>query len=316
MFSWCHNRLEITGKSVRLDVMQPWITGTEKPLYRHAIRQAIKLFLAGCAGILKPVRAVEYAPYPMLTASGTGAQTSSNQAFQHFIELLEQDAWLDSRTLSRMEKIWLQSGIDALKWEAIPFSARQIMAHLMAVHYADWFGVAGAGGPFDPQERWEWLSIMPEATCPCDMLMVMPSRLATELNGENGLFTGLCTTSELYMQLFGMEFPAGHQASWSRDEVGSLTLSFASPWYPPSGEVMGEMSQLFDCEIRHYWISPDAGTSGYNCFDRGDHVDSGPYLAEDLRQSASGDGARMCLVTPETAVVPAVTAAHYGSIRT
>lgn len=214
-----------------------------------------------------------------------------------------------------MEKIWLQSGIDALKWEAIPFSARQIMTQLMAVHYADWFGVAGAGGPFDPQERWEWLSIMPAATCPCDMLMVMPSRLATELNGENGLFTGLCTTSELYMQLFGMEFPAGHQASWSRDEVGSLTLSFTSPWYPPSAEIMGEMSQLFDCEIRHYWISPDAGTSGYNCFDRGDHVDSGPYPAEELRHSETADGARMYLVTPETAVVPAVTAAHYGSIR-
>ncbi len=25
--------------------------------------------------------------------------------------------------------------------------------------YADWFGVASAGGQFDPQERWEWLSI-------------------------------------------------------------------------------------------------------------------------------------------------------------
>jgi len=153
MFSWCQNRLEVTGKSVCLDVMQPWIAGTEKPLYRHAVRQAIKLFLAGCAGILKPVRAVDYAPYPMLTASGTGAQTSPNQAFQHFIELLEQDAWLDTKTLSRMEKIMLQSGIDALKWEAIPFSARQIMAQLMAVHYADWFSVAGAGGQFDPQER-------------------------------------------------------------------------------------------------------------------------------------------------------------------
>ncbi len=72
---------------------------------------------------------------------------------------------------------------------------------------------------------------------------------------------------------------------------------------------------MFDCEIRHYWISPDAGTSGYNCFDRGDHVDSGPYPAEELRQSATGDGARMYLVTPETAAVPATTAAHYGSIR-
>lgn len=47
MFSWCKNRLEITAKSVCIDVMQSWIAGTETPRYRHAIRQAIKLFLAG-----------------------------------------------------------------------------------------------------------------------------------------------------------------------------------------------------------------------------------------------------------------------------
>lgn len=70
------------------------------------------------------------------------------------------------------------------------------------------------------------------------------------------------------------------------------------------------MSQLFDCEIRHYWISPDVGSSGYNCFDRGDHVDSGPYPSEVLQKSASGDGTRMYLVTPETAVVPTAATAH------
>ncbi|QLH61955.1 DUF1281 domain-containing protein [Serratia symbiotica] len=315
MFPWCQNRLEITGKSVCIDVMQSWIAGTETPLYRHAIRQATKLFLAGCAGILKPVKAVDYAPYPMMTASGTGAPTSPNQAFQHFVELLEQDAWLDSKTLARMEKIWVQAGIDALKWENIPSSARQVMAQLMAVHYTDWFGVAAASGRFDPQERWEGFNVMPETTCPCDMLMVMPSRLATELNGESGLFKGLNTTSELYVQLFGVEFPAGHQASWCREDVGSLTLTLSSPWYPPSGEVMGEMSQLFDCEIRHYWISPEAGLSGYSCFDQGDHVDSGPYPAEVLRQTTAGEGARMYLVTPEASPVPTVTTAHYSNIR-
>lgn len=87
----------------------PGLLARKTLFYRHAFRQAIKLFLAGCAGLLKPVRAVDYAPYPMLTASGTGAQTSPNQAFQHFIELLEQDAWLDTKTPSRMEKITLQS---------------------------------------------------------------------------------------------------------------------------------------------------------------------------------------------------------------
>lgn len=314
MFSWCNNRLEITGKSVCIDVMQDWITGSETPHYRHAIQQAIKLFLAGCAGILKPVKTSSFAAYPALTASGIGSATSSNQAFQHFLELLEKDAWLDSATISRMEKIYLQSGIDAVRWDSIPFPARQIMTQLMVLHYADWFGVAGIGGQFDPEEHWEKLGNMPVTTCLCDMLIVMPSRLATELNGNSGLLRGVSTTSELYLQLFGMEFPAGHQASWYRESINTLTLTFMSPWYPPSGEVMGQLSQLFDCEIRHYWNSPDAGTSGYNCFDRGDHVDSGPY-PEAVLQLASDEGARMYLVTPEMALPASAPAAQYAGIR-
>ena len=187
---------------------------------------------------------------------------------------------------------------------------------LMAVHYADWFGVASFGEQFDPQERWEWLSIMPAASCPCDMLMIMPSRLATELNGNSGLFRGLNTTADLYTQLYGVEFPAGHKANWSRESLGTILLTFDTPWYPPSGEVMGEMSELFDCEIRHYWKSVDEGFSGYNCFDRGDHVDSGPW-PEEMQQLSNGETARMYLVSTETtAVTPyAAPAAQYGSIR-
>ncbi|WGC20732.1 DUF1281 domain-containing protein [Enterobacter ludwigii] len=317
MFSWCNNRLEITAKSVCIDVMQDWIAGTETPRYRHTIRQAIKLFLAGCAGVLKPTKATEYDAYPLLTASGVGSPVPSNVAFQHFLELLERDAWLDSQVISRMERIYLQSGVDTLRWESIPLSARQIMAQLMTIHYADWFGIAGAGGAFDPEERWNWLGIMPMTTCPCDMLMVMPSRLATELNGNSGLFRGLNTTSELYMQLFGMEFPSGHQAVWSRETINTLVLTFVSPWYPPSGEVMGEMSKLFDCEIRHYWRSPDVGSFGYNCFEQGDHVDSGPY-PEDVSglKPDEGVGARMYLVTDSPSVAPVPeTANKYGSVR-
>lgn len=77
MFSWCNNRLEITGKSVCIDVIQSWIAGREVPYYRHAIRQGIMLFLAGCAGILRPVKTTDYQPYPMLTASGTGSPTAA-----------------------------------------------------------------------------------------------------------------------------------------------------------------------------------------------------------------------------------------------
>lgn len=80
---------------------------------------------------------------------------------------------------------------------------------------------------------------------------------------------------------------------------------------------MGEMSKLFDCEIRHYWRSPDVGSFGYNCFEQGDHVDSGPY-PEDVSglKPDEGVGARMYLVTDSPSVAPVPeTANKYGSVR-
>ncbi|EJG8054986.1 DUF1281 domain-containing protein, partial [Escherichia coli] len=56
MSEWRKNRFEITGKSVCLDVLTQWIEGRETPRYRHAIQQSIQLFLAGCAGLVKPTR--------------------------------------------------------------------------------------------------------------------------------------------------------------------------------------------------------------------------------------------------------------------
>ncbi|GAB7269902.1 hypothetical protein DZS_12950 [Dickeya ananatis] len=44
MFEWCENRLDITGKSVCLDVFQQWVVGNCTPHYRHAIQQSIQLF--------------------------------------------------------------------------------------------------------------------------------------------------------------------------------------------------------------------------------------------------------------------------------
>ncbi|KAB0980652.1 DUF1281 domain-containing protein, partial [Cronobacter sakazakii] len=76
MSEWCHNRLEITGKSVCIDVMLQWINGTDVPRHRHAVQQSIQLFLAGAAGILKPVRTTSYPPFPGLVRAGTGLSTA------------------------------------------------------------------------------------------------------------------------------------------------------------------------------------------------------------------------------------------------
>ncbi len=142
MFEWCKNRLEITGRSVFIDVMLQWVTGDEVPLYRYAVQQSIQLFLAGSAGVLKPVKSVEYPPYPGLVSHGTGPAIASNLAFQHWLELLQKDAVLNPDTVRQIDRIWTQSGLSAVRWETFPLAARQIMAQLMTRQYADWFGVA------------------------------------------------------------------------------------------------------------------------------------------------------------------------------
>ena len=82
MAEWCRNRFEITGKSVCLDVLIQWIEGNDASRYRHAIQQSILLFLAGCAGILKPVRTETYPPYPGLVSHGAGSTTVARQAWE------------------------------------------------------------------------------------------------------------------------------------------------------------------------------------------------------------------------------------------
>jgi hypothetical protein len=83
MFEWCKNHLEITGRSVFIDIMLQWVIGAEAPLYRQAIQQSIRLFLAGAGGLLKPIKRVEYPPFLGLVAHGTGTSIAQNLAFQH-----------------------------------------------------------------------------------------------------------------------------------------------------------------------------------------------------------------------------------------
>lgn len=72
MSEWCHNHLEITGKSVCIDVMLQWINGTDVPRQRHAVQQGIQLFLAGAAGILKPVRQRRIRPVRVWSVQAQG----------------------------------------------------------------------------------------------------------------------------------------------------------------------------------------------------------------------------------------------------
>ncbi|MCX8959122.1 DUF1281 domain-containing protein [Erwinia psidii] len=273
MPQWCHNRFEITGKSVCVDVLTQWITGSDAPGYRHAIQQSIRLFLAGNAGVLKPTCTGACPLFPGLVSHGTGASTVANLAYEQWLGLLLKDAVLDTETVRLTERLYHQSGLGALKWENIPTPSREVMGELFTRQGAEWFGMATFSDAPDPALCWERLGLYQERSQPCDMLAVIPTRLAAELNGNGGLLAGASTTESLYIRQYGVAWPSGHDVTWQRPGPNGLTLRFDTPWVPPCGEVIGEISAIFDCEVRHHYEEPVSGIRGYDCYDLGEHVD-------------------------------------------
>lgn len=305
MSNWCHNRLVITGQSVYVDELQQWVNGHVVPEYRHAIRQSCRLFLAGCAGMLKPVtlKPGSYTPYPDLLTQ-PGVASPQNLAFEQWVGLLKADVTLTAEKIRLVERLYRQTGLDAVKWENIPAVAQARIADVMTRQSADWFGLAQSST--DAGACWEYLGMMPETTVPCDMLLLVPTRLATELNGSGGLLRGVQTTAELYGHQYGVEWPAGHGTGCVRDSINTLTVHFDSPWYPPAGEVIGILSAQYSCQTEHTWHMPAAKRSGYDRYDHGEHVDSGRITAED------GAGEVIYLAGPERGEAPASSTAVAG----
>ncbi|WP_416776401.1 DUF1281 domain-containing protein [Xenorhabdus budapestensis] len=278
MAEWYTNQLDITGKSVCIDVMQQWVCGEEIPRYRQAVQQSLRLFLAGCAGILKPTKLQTYTPYPALVR-GTTAPTPQSLAFEQWLKLLQDNVPLNSDNIKRTDNLYRQSCLSLVRWDNVPAPARDIITRLLTRQYTDWFGMVGWSETIDIGACWDKLNTYPASAQPCDMLMIMPTRLATEINGNSGLLKGIATTAQFYDAQYGMEWPLGHHVRWERRHVSSLTVRFDSPWAPPSAELMGELSSVFDCEIRHWYSEPSGSLKGYDCYDQGEHVDSGNGLS-------------------------------------
>ncbi|MCV8381333.1 DUF1281 domain-containing protein, partial [Escherichia coli] len=102
-----------------------------------------------------------------------------------------------------------QTGTGAIRWSNLPDTAKEIIGGVLAQQYADWFGVVDVYERPDNACLWESLLTFAEYSQPCDMLQVMPTRLATELNGSGGLLKGTGTTRSFYCRQFGMEYPLG-----------------------------------------------------------------------------------------------------------
>ncbi|MCT4711367.1 DUF1281 domain-containing protein [Enterobacteriaceae bacterium H11S18] len=275
--NWCENRLTITAKSVCIDVMLEWVTGSTVPSYRHAVLQGIQFFLAGCAGILRPVTLTSFPACEQLVRHGTGLATDGNKAYEQWLTLLGENVFLTSDHLKTLAQLYQRSGLESKTWDMFPPAARSIMTGLMQRQADEWFCPVN----FDPEQGitdggpyWEYLQTYPQQSRPCDLLMILPSRLGSEISGNSALLSGVAETQELYACIHGTPLPAGQNVNWQRDDINRLVVTFDTQWAPPSGEVTGELSSKFEAEVRHSFSETVNRIHGYNCYDQGDHVDS------------------------------------------
>ncbi|MGQ3665352.1 DUF1281 domain-containing protein [Citrobacter braakii] len=183
MPNWCANRVELSGADVALAPLHALLSGETAPAYACAIRQSIRLFLAGCGGLLRPVSREYYPPFPALVQYGTGADSMENRAFTQWLGLLKEGVTLDALACAQIAVLYQASGLSGVAWAAIAEPAQAVMAELLRRNGHDWGN--DYLSPQTPADFWHELDIPPRGRV-MDLMLLIPTRLDVELNGFNG----------------------------------------------------------------------------------------------------------------------------------
>lgn len=187
MPNWCANRLMFNGIK-NSEVLKTWIAGSGLSLHRRARKEGIQLFLAGCAGILRPLTEQHYAPYPQLVSYGAAADNRpSVQAYSYWLAMFMAGAVLNVETCLKLHQYWLDSHIAHARWDTLSEPEQSVIRQLYQQKSCDW------GDSFQPAPVDEWWYSLCDAGSvgPMDFRDVLPTRLDIKVNGFNGgLLTG------------------------------------------------------------------------------------------------------------------------------
>lgn len=278
MPNWCSNRVEISCSSIHKEAIVNFAKGAIDPYFSKAVLASIKLFLAGCAGILKPVDPVDYRPYPDLLKHGIGETTERNIAYQEWLELLIANSELTEDTCARIISVYEKTGLPAIDWRMLNAEQQAAIGALLDQKHFDWLEFRME--PVTHEALWKELSVTPDQCRPFDMRYLIPSRLACEINGFNGkLLDGVTNSYDLYCHLYGVKWPVGYSISVEEANENLLIVDFDTPWAPPDVEVFKRLSDLYQCRIDHYYSELGACYCGHSEYQKGKIVDA---LAGDL----------------------------------
>lgn len=284
MPNWCANRLEIVGPSTQIQEVQALMTGALYPHHKEAINLSIKMFVAGCVGILKPTSPVACERFPELTGHGIGTPGAASQAFSEWLALFNDDLELTDENARLIVAIYARTGLATLAWEALLPEQQLDIQALHNQQRRDWALSSAITG-----EWWSQLDEKPQAM-PFDMRQLVPTRLSAEINGFNGGLLFVTTSAcELYLDLYGIKWPRAYESQMEEGmttaDQASLQFDFDTPWGSPDSIVLKTLSERYQCSVIHYFSERGEGFCGMSQYVSGKVIcttcDSLEYGPED-----------------------------------
>ncbi|BCH47553.1 hypothetical protein KAM260_54440 (plasmid) [Klebsiella pneumoniae] len=272
MPNWCANRLTFSGIQQHADELKSWVRGEQSSLPGRAKREGIQLFLAGCAGLLRPDTVSTYLPCPALTAHGVAREsTPVSQAFTRWLAMFTAGAELDTDTCRTLHQCWLDSGISRLRWNRLDEYAMAVIERLYRQKSCDWSDIFR---PQDPESWWNRLcdgEDSPDCGAPMDFRLVLPPRLDIEVNGFNGgLLAEIPSSYSHYISQYGCKWPVGYDMNICFDGDTTLTVDFDTPWSPVSEDVVAALSVRYGAEIEHWYAEQGCDYCGYGHYSNGE----------------------------------------------
>ncbi|MCT2420331.1 DUF1281 domain-containing protein [Pantoea agglomerans] len=296
MPNWCANRLRVTGLAENVSHVRALMEGNVRPLYMRAEAEGIQLFLAGCAGLLRPVTDETYAPLPALTAAGPGEDTPENRAFTQWLAQLRDGAELTDKTCYRLHDLWLATGIRSRKWDVLDDEAQAVMNSLWKRKFFDWSGVRGSR----VSEFWIRTSdsdAIADGSAEFDMHLLLPTRLDVEINGFNGgLLDGIPGGYEFYIAQYGVKWPGGYALEVGDCGPDFLEVDFDTPWSPPDGRVFEALSKRFSVTVEHWYAESGCSFCGFALYSDGELTDS---LSSQLEWDEEDEDGITCVIGPD-----------------
>lgn len=308
MPNWCANRLRVSGKAEDVEQALGLVRGGGRPTYGKAIRQGIGFFMAGCAGLLRPVSTVDYAPYPGLTSAGAGENTAENRAFTAWLNRLQAGCLLTEEACASLNELWLNVVGGLPDWSALTDAQRDAMSTLWKRQRSGWpeaFGAADVVAAWDAVRGAEDCGA---ASPPLDMLVLCPPRLEVEINGFNGwLLSGVPSGHEDYVERYGTKWPEAYDLNVSWQDTAVFDADFDTPWSPPSEAVLAALSARFDVTVDHFYAESGCDYCGFAAYSVGEQTEA---CSDSLEWSEEEDEDGFREVTGPDWIVDNV--AHYG----